>query len=92
MRGISIWANDSLVLKKNVNVLSLKKRENAKDHRSSNLLMAKKLHLTVGFILLLAFFRTTRTFSGHVDQGELIEDYAQSKLIFSVRVGEVHRL
>ncbi|KAL9967893.1 hypothetical protein ACROYT_G026199, partial [Oculina patagonica] len=68
VRGISIWANDSLVLKKNVNVLSLKKRENAKDHRSSNLLMAKKLHLTVGFILLLAFFRTTRTFSGHVDQ------------------------
>lgn len=70
MRGISISANDSLVLTKNVTVLSMKRRENANDHRSFNLLMDKRLYVTAGFILLLAFFRTTRTFSGHADRGE----------------------
>ena len=70
MRRISIWANE-LDTDKNVSFFSLKRRENADDRHRDNLVMAKRLHLAFGFILLLCLPRTTRTFSGN-DEGEFL--------------------
>lgn len=66
---------------KNGPVLSLKRRENAVDRYRYNLIMAKRVHLAFGFILLFCLLRTTRTFSGH-EEGEYVKFLRRVKLIW----------